>query len=142
MFGAYASKTRVRVLIDECLPRQLKRLLADVHATKTVPECGWAGLKNGALLKQADSHFEVLITADRAIHHQQNFSDLRIEIIVLPANRLRDVIAAVPALLQSLERFEAGQHVMMELKSEPDSWAALQLIGVVDDGRFIRHEFG
>jgi hypothetical protein len=45
----------VRVLIDECLPRQLKVLLAEEHETATLPDSGWAGLKNGVLLRQADS---------------------------------------------------------------------------------------
>jgi hypothetical protein len=39
----------MRVLLDECLPRGLKRHLPG-HDVRTVPEAGWAGMKNGALL--------------------------------------------------------------------------------------------
>ena len=38
----------MRVLLDECLPRKLKRELQGHHVS-TVPEMGWAGVKNGAL---------------------------------------------------------------------------------------------
>jgi predicted nuclease of predicted toxin-antitoxin system len=132
----------VRVLIDECLPRQLKGLLAGAHETATVPDSGWAGLKNGVLLRQADACFDVLLTADQRIYHQQSFAGLRIAIIVLPTNRLRDVIDAVPALLQSLERIERGQHVTVDFGPRTERWADLRLQSIVDDGGVLRHLFG
>jgi hypothetical protein len=39
----------LRVLLDECLPRKLKRAFTGYEA-KTVAEAGWAGRKNGDLL--------------------------------------------------------------------------------------------
>jgi hypothetical protein len=47
----------MRLLLDECLPRQLKRELAG-HDVVTVPEAGLAGLKNGALLRRASELFD------------------------------------------------------------------------------------
>lgn len=44
----------MRVLIDECLPRPLKGEITG-HEVMTVPEAGWAGTKNGALLRLAAS---------------------------------------------------------------------------------------
>jgi hypothetical protein len=45
----------MKVLIDECSPRALKRHLADHgHECVTVQEAGWAGKKNGELLDLAD----------------------------------------------------------------------------------------
>jgi hypothetical protein len=60
----------MRLLIDECLPRALKRLLAE-HTCRTVQEMGWAGKKNGLLLSLADREFEVLITMDQGFEYQQ-----------------------------------------------------------------------
>ena len=131
----------MRVLIDECLPRQLKGLLAGADETATVPDSGWAGLQNGVLLRQADARFDVLVTADQAIYHQQSFAGLRIAIIVLPTNRLRDVIDAVPALLQSLERIERGQHVIMDLGPRTERWTHVRLQSIVDDAGVLRHLF-
>jgi predicted nuclease of predicted toxin-antitoxin system len=39
----------MRILLDECLPRRLRRELPG-HDVRTVPEMGWSGKKNGALL--------------------------------------------------------------------------------------------
>ena len=53
------------VLLDEQLPRHLAREI-DGHNVSTVQQRGWAGLKNGELLRvAADAGFEVLVTADR-----------------------------------------------------------------------------
>ena len=46
----------MRLLLDESLPRGLKRMLAP-HDVKTVPEMGWAGKSNGDLLTRAQVEF-------------------------------------------------------------------------------------
>jgi len=60
----------VRVLLDECLPRKLKRAFAG-HDVKTVAESGWAGCKNGTLLRLAQEQFDAFITVDRNLTFQQ-----------------------------------------------------------------------
>jgi len=44
----------VKVLIDESLPRYLKRMLEEHDAT-TVQDMGWTGIKNGKLLNLAET---------------------------------------------------------------------------------------
>ena len=62
------------VLLDEQLPRHLAREIGG-HNVSTVQQRGWAGLKNGELLRvAADAGFEVLVTADRNLQFQQNLS--------------------------------------------------------------------
>jgi hypothetical protein len=57
----------VKVLLDENLPHLLRNNLGD-HDVFTVRYKGWAGLKNGELLKTAeDDGFEVFITGDQTI---------------------------------------------------------------------------
>ena len=68
----------MRLLLDECLPRRLRRELAG-YDVQTVPEMGWAGLKNGQLLHLDASHFDVFLTMDGSIEHQQNVSTLDID---------------------------------------------------------------
>lgn len=46
-------------LLDECLPKKLKRKV-NGDVVKTVPEMGWAGKKNGDLLRLAENEFDVL----------------------------------------------------------------------------------
>jgi hypothetical protein len=45
-------RRRIRVLLDEQLPRHLSRDLRG-HDVRTVQQQGWAGLKNGELLRRA-----------------------------------------------------------------------------------------
>jgi hypothetical protein len=117
-------------------------MLSSVHDVATVFDVGWTGLKNGVLLRKADSLFDALVTADQHMYHQQSFVGLRIAVIALPTNHLRLVQSAVPALLQSLGRIEAGQHVLMDLIGAPERWPELRLQNVADEGGVTRHVFG
>jgi hypothetical protein len=63
----------VRVLLDESVPHDLVPLLVG-HDVQTVQGRGWAGTKNGALLALAEPDFDVFLTADRNIPHQQNLA--------------------------------------------------------------------
>ena len=91
----------MRVLLDEQLPRHLAREMG-VHDVSTFQQRGWAGLKNGELLRvAADAGFEVLVTADRNLQFQQNLSQSRLGVILLVAssNALEDLLPLVPGLL-------------------------------------------
>jgi len=63
----------MRVLLDECLPRRLKRELAG-HDVRTVAEMGWAGNSNGALLNLAQEKFDIFVTVDKNLTAQQAHS--------------------------------------------------------------------
>jgi hypothetical protein len=98
----------MRLLIDECLPRALKRLLRG-HTCRTVQEMAWSSIKNGALLSLAE--FEVLITIDQGFEYQQNLKERRIAILLLVSrsNQIEDLAPIVPAALTALERILPGQ---------------------------------
>jgi hypothetical protein len=51
----------VNILLDENFNWRLRRNLPG-HAVESVALIGWAGLKNGALLTEAEKRFEVLLT--------------------------------------------------------------------------------
>ncbi len=59
----------MKVLLDECIDQRLAAEIAD-HEVKTVPQMGWANLKNGQLLTLAQAEFDVFITVDRNLPHQ------------------------------------------------------------------------
>ena len=80
----------MRVLLDECLPRRLKRLLPG-HEVVTVPEAGLASKQNGELLGLAGERFDVFVTVDRNLSFQQNLRSLRIAVVVLVARSNRAV---------------------------------------------------
>ena len=132
----------MRVLIDECLPRQLKGWLAQSHSAETVQEIGWANVKNGELLRLAnDAGFDVLVTADKNIHFQQNFTGLRLCALVIPSNRKIRVQKSVFALLQSLCKLTPGQKVPMDLGPDVDSWPSLKLETITQTSEYTIHVF-
>jgi len=102
----------VKLLLDESLPRRLKPLFAE-HETRTVPEMGWQGMKNGELIRLAASEFDVFVTADQNLQYQQNLAGVDIGIIVLAAHttRLDDLRPLVPAVLHALESIRPGDVV-------------------------------
>ncbi len=53
----------MKLLLDECLPHPLKRLLQG-HECSTVQEMGWSGKTNGQLLALAEGQFQVFVTMD------------------------------------------------------------------------------
>ena len=93
----------MRVLLDESLPRPLAKQIVG-HDARTVSQMKWTSLGNGALLKQAATAFDVLVTADQNIEFQQNLATLPLAVVVLVAesNRLESLEPLVPALLQTL----------------------------------------
>ena len=52
----------MRLLLDECVPKRLRRELPG-HEVRTAQEAGWAGVKNGALLRAADGQFPLIAAA-------------------------------------------------------------------------------
>ena len=113
----------MRVLVDECLPQQLRLWLLAAHPSwtvSTVKDAGWAAMQNGVLLKAANQAFDVLVTADKNMHHQQNFAGLTISVLVFPTNRAKLVKAGVPALVQSLPRVLPGEKAVMDFAQAQD----------------------
>jgi len=100
----------VKVLLDECLPRKLGRALTG-HEARTVPEMGWASIANGWLLTLAQEQFDVLLTNDGELEHQQNLSRFRIAVVVLRlrSNKLRDILPFARKILDALASAKRGQ---------------------------------
>lgn len=65
---------------------------------------GWSGLTNGQLLKIADQHSDVFLTADSNLTFQQNLTKYELAVIVMEARRVRlvDTLALMPQVLAAL----------------------------------------
>ena len=100
----------MKVLLNECLPKKLKR---DIEAdfVQTVPEAGWASKKNGELLRLAEVDFDVLLTNDQNIEHQQNLKNFNLAFVVLvaPTNDIADLQPLMPAANKALKIIRAGE---------------------------------
>jgi len=74
---------------------------------------GWTGTRNGELLKLAAGSFDVFLTADQNLPHQQSLDALPIAVVVLVAstNRIESLLPLVPALVRVLETLAPRQLV-------------------------------
>ena len=107
----------MRVLLDENMPRKLAtRFAPDIEAL-TVGQCGWRGKKNSELLQVAEATFDVLLTMDQGIPHQQNLRDVAIGIILLEAksNRYRDLAPLMDKVNEALQTIKDGQLIRVSL---------------------------
>lgn len=104
----------MKILLDECIDRKLAREFPN-HEVKTVPQMGWAGVKNGQLLALAEQEFDVFITVDSNLSFQQNLSQLNIAVVVLQAssNRLADLKPLAPKVLDVLDAVVKGQAIVV-----------------------------
>lgn len=98
----------MKILLDECVPWPMHKLLTG-HQCRTAQQCGWGGIKNGALLKQAESEFDLFITSDQNIRYQQNLASRRIPILELSSNKLRRIQAAADLIRSTIAAIQPGE---------------------------------
>jgi|SRR5690625_2766657 len=102
------------ILLDECLDVKLKYRFQEYSPNfrvSTVTGQRWAGLKNGALLTQAQQQFDVFVTIDQNLPYQQALSTYSIAVIVLKAtsNRYRDLLEFVKPASEIIESAQIGK---------------------------------
>jgi hypothetical protein len=77
----------MKILLDECITRKLKRHSTEFEV-RTVVEMSWSGLKNGRLLSAAvEEKFDILLTIDKNLEHQQNINNYEIAVVVLDVEK-------------------------------------------------------
>lgn len=108
----------MKILLDERVDQRFRRDLVG-HDVATVQESGWAGKKNSELMALAAKTYQVFITVDRSLYFQQNFSALRIAVLVLVAqtNRFADLRLLVKDVLSELSVLKPGQVSVIPKKS-------------------------
>ena len=101
----------MRILLDECVDARLRGEFPG-HHVKTVPQAGWASIKNGRLLQLiADSEkFDVFLTVDKNLPHQNKTKTLPFAIVVLrtKSNSISAIRPFAPELLRRLPEFQPG----------------------------------
>ena len=92
----------MKILLDENLDHRLCGQLSG-HEVFTVLFLGWDGLKNGKLLNAAENAgFDILITGDQSLYHEQNLAGMNIAVIALSTvewrifrDRLKPIVEAI-----------------------------------------------
>lgn len=105
----------MRILLDECIDRRFAIEFPE-HEVKTVPQMGWAGIKNGALIELAEDAFDVFVTVDRNLAFQQSIPSYDIAVIVLRAvsNRCKDLAPFGPKVIEALGNVGSGSVTFIE----------------------------
>lgn len=104
----------MRILLDECLPKKLRRYLTD-HFVVTATEAGWSAYENGELASHAKGQFDVILTADKRFVQSAGASLSGIAVVILRAesNRLDSFEPLMPRVLETLKGISAGEIVVI-----------------------------
>ena len=99
----------MKIFLDHCVPKRLLRLLSE-HEVKTAYQMGWAAKKNGELLQLVASEFEVFLTVDQNLRHQQNLasSSLRFIVLVAANNQYDSLAPLIPQVKVALTKLAPG----------------------------------
>jgi hypothetical protein len=104
----------MKILLDECVPWPMHRLLTG-HECMTAQQRGWGGIKNGDLLRLAESEFDLFITADQNIRYQQNLAGRSTPILELSTNKLRRLSAAAASIQSAIITMKPGEFRHLEI---------------------------
>ena len=99
----------MKILFDQGTPRPLRHSLAE-HSVDTASERGWSDLDNGNLLQAAeDEGYDLLITTDQNIRHQQDLANMNIAILVLLSTAWPLIQQKVDAISPAINEMEPGE---------------------------------
>jgi predicted nuclease of predicted toxin-antitoxin system len=111
----------LRILLDENVDWRLKTRFPAGHEVVTVAEAGWAGKKNGEFLRLAAKEFDVFLTTDKGIPHQQNLSRFDLAVVLLRAksNAYEDLAPLMDETNAAIEAIKPG--ILIRIPAEQTS---------------------
>jgi hypothetical protein len=105
----------MRVLLDHNVPAPLRYALLG-HQVDTAYDRGWAELLNGELITQAEAAgFQLLITTDQGIRHQQNWKGRSLALLVLNTNDWTRIRRAKDLVLAAVNSMRAGAYLELQV---------------------------
>lgn len=105
----------MRILFDNGTPRGVAAALPD-HTVEEARSHGWDTLRNRELLDAAEAAgFDVFLTTDRNIRHQQNLTGRSIAIVVLGKGRWRLIKKRLPEIAAAVAAATPGSFSEVEI---------------------------
>jgi len=105
----------MRVLFDNGTPRGVAAGLAG-HIVEEARSLGWDTLRNSELLTAAEAAgFDVIITTDRNIRHQQNLSNRQVAIVVLGKGRWTLIKKTLPEIAAAVSAASPGSFTEVDI---------------------------
>ena len=106
----------MRVLFDQGTPVPLRESLTQ-HEVSTAYERGWSALKNGELLDAAElAGFDILVTTDQNLTHQQNLGMRGIAIVVLTSTSWPRIQYEIAAVIRAVNEASAGSYTEVQIE--------------------------
>ncbi len=107
------------ILLDNNVPRGVAGALAG-HTVTEARERGWARLRNGDLLSVAEqAGFDVVVTSDQSIKHQQNLRGRKIALVVLTLGRWGPVRRMLSEIAAAVNAATPGSYVEVDIPFDP-----------------------
>lgn len=101
----------MKVLLDEMLPIGVRQLLPE-HQVMTAAYVGLAGVSNGEMISRAISDgFDVIVSLDRGIPHQQNLGRYAVGFVLIPHNDIERIRAYAEVLSEAVATITPGRVV-------------------------------
>lgn len=111
-----ATRPERRILLDQNVPKRFTKLLSQYGPVTTAYAANWSELPDRDLLIAAEREgFDVLVTADRNMRHQQNIAGMSIAVVVLETNRWNDIEHGLDRVRDAVLAAEAGTFVDVDL---------------------------
>lgn len=100
----------MRIVFDQGTPAPLRTYLIG-HNVETAFELGWSNLRNGELLAKAENSFDLLVTTDQQLRHQQNLTGRKLGILVLTTTSWPRLESHIPQILDAIDQIRPGDYV-------------------------------
>lgn len=104
----------MKILFDQGTPVPLRQHLAG-HSVSTAHELGWGGLSNGDLLREVEAAFDALVTTDQNLRYQQNLSERKLAILVLPTTSWPRIRRHVALVIEAVSGLRPGDYRELDL---------------------------
>jgi len=86
------------------------------YSVETAYERGWSTLENGELLRAAETEgFDVFVTTDRNLQHQQNISARALAIVVLTTPSWPRIRKAVQLVANAVAKATLGSYTEVDI---------------------------
>jgi predicted metal-dependent phosphoesterase TrpH len=105
----------MRVLFDQATPLPIRAYL-DQHVVSTASQQGWDTLSNGDLLATAKrGGFDVLLTTDKNMRHQQNLAGRKIAVVILGRQQWPQLRSHVQHVVDAVNAAVPGSYVEIDI---------------------------
>jgi hypothetical protein len=105
----------MRILFDQGTPLAIRDALTN-QTVRTAREEGWSTLSNGDLLRAAEqAGFDVFLTTDTSLPHQQNLKHRKLAVVILTKNRWVLIQRRMPEIVAALNLATPGTYSIVEI---------------------------